>query len=363
MKILHLSHNGLPDLRVERTARTGKKVGHTISFAGPFVKGTGLPGDSFENFYALPFNKFANAKIPFYWGALKRKLSKILDAYNPDIIHAHNVIAAKLASEFSIPFIYDDHEYASKQCKVNARIWKPNKMYIQWLWSRWEREVLHKTFATITVSRTIAKEHKKICEHVFVTSNFPSFTETEKLRLDFRINELLSSVYVGNDFSRAPELRGTHRDVEGFLQIFHHDNVGTLTVIGDSKLTSLRNINSLGFLPHSLMMEELTKHHIGLLPRKKHWYHQYSNPNKPYEYAHAGLFVLTSSDFVNVKNNLGRYCITFSDPYELKELLLHYVNNLDEIYELRPKIREFAVKNLTWDEKCEPEIIRAYSKL
>jgi glycosyltransferase involved in cell wall biosynthesis len=350
-------------MRVERTARTGKKAGHTVSFVGPFVNNAGFPIELFEKFYILPFNKYANAKIPPYWGALKRKFAKILDECNPNLIHAHNIIAAKLASEFSIPFIYDDHEYASKQCKVNARIWKPNKMYIHWLWSRWEKEVLRKTLATITVSMTIAEEHKKYCDRVVVTPNFPSSTETEKIRQNFRNNDHLSSVYVGNDFSRSSELRGTHRDVEGFLQLFHHKNIGTLTVIGDVNLPSLRNVYSLGFLPHSVMMEELMKHHIGLLPRKKHWYHQYSNPNKPYEYAHAGLLVLTSSDFVNVKDNLGRYCRTFSDPYELKELLLHYAKNLNTIYELKPKIREFAAKNLTWENRCEPRILGIYSKL
>ena len=109
-------------------------------------------------------------------------------------------------------------------------------------------------------------------------------------------------------------------------------------------------------------MKELTKHHIGLHPRKKHWYHQYSNPNKTYEYAHAGLIVLTISDLVNVKNHLGRYCVMYEDSDELKEVLQYYSNNLDEIYELRPKIREFAVKNLTWEKHSEPKIIHAYSK-
>ena len=363
MRILHLSHNGLPDMRVERAARTGKKAGHTISFAGPFVKSTGFPAESFERFYTLPFSKFANARIPSYWGALKRKLSQILDKYDPDMVHAHNIVAAKLASEFSIPFVYDDHEYASKQCKIKARIWKPNKMYIKWLWSRWEKEVLRKASATLTVSKTIAEEHKRLCDYVFVAPNFPSRAETESLKLNLKNNERLSSVYVGRDFSRSAKDIGPHRDVEGFLQIFCCDDVGTLTVIGDADLPSSRNVNSLGFLTHELMMEELTKHHIGLLPWKKHWYHAYGSPLKVYEYAHAGLLVVSVSDFVNVKRHLKKFCVTFNDRRELKELLLYYADNLDEVRKLRFKIRKFALENLTWEKKCEPEILNAYSKI
>ena len=64
MKILHLSHNsGLPATRVEKAAQTGKREGHSIFFVGPFIKGLGLPVNSFDKFYKLPFNKFANAKI------------------------------------------------------------------------------------------------------------------------------------------------------------------------------------------------------------------------------------------------------------------------------------------------------------
>jgi hypothetical protein len=363
MKILHLSHNGLPDIRVERAARTGRKAGHTVSFAGPFLKRTHLPNESFEKVYTIPFNKFVNARVPLYWGGLKRKIVQILRKTRFDLVHAHNLVAAKLASEISVPFIYDDHEYWSKKCKLKARMSRPNKMYIKLLYSKWEKDVLHKTPATITVSRTIANEHKRLCSHVFVAPNFPSRVETEPLELDLGSKERLSSVYVGRNFSRFPKDMGPHRNVEGCLQIFSSDDVGTLTVIGDPDLTSSRNVNSLGFLRHHILMEELTKHHIGLVPWKKHWKHKYSNTNKAYEYAHAGLIVLAVSDLINVKYHLKKYCNVFDDLYELKEMLTYYADNLDELRRLRFKVRKFALKNLIWERKCGPQILRAYSKI
>jgi len=108
-------------------------------------------------------------------------------------------------------------------------------------------------------------------------------------------------------------------------------------------------------------MKELTKHHIGLLPWRKHWLHKYKDPNKPYEYAHAGLLTLSISDIPSVLNNLKNFVKTFEDYKELSDILTYYSNNLKEILEVKPKIRDYALKNLIW-EKNEAKILEAYSK-
>lgn len=365
MRILHLYSGGLPDIRVERTAYTAKKEGYNTCFAGSFVRGLCFPAKVFDQYYELPFNSLANIKFPSYWISLRRKLSQILREYHPDLIHAHNIIAANLISDFRVPFVYDDYEYWSKHCEARAHIkyWRPVKIFKKWLYSKWEKKVLRKASAVIVTCKTVAKEYRKSHSAVYVTPNFPSRIETESLELDFNKRKHLSSVYIGRDCSRSPGRRDPYRDVKGLLQIFHHNDVGTLTVFGDPDLPSSRNINSRGFLFHQKMMEELTQHHIGLIPWKKHWLHRYKQPNKPYEYAHAGLLVLTISDLNNVIESLGKYCVTFNDTYELEELLRYYADNLNEVNTLRTKIREFVLNNLTWEKKCEPEILRAYSKI
>lgn len=365
MKILHLSQNGLPDTRVERVAKTGKKAGNEIVFVGPFLKNLHRPYKSFDKVYEIPFNRYANAKILRYWSMLKTKFSEILAEYSPDLVHAHNIVAAKLVSEFQIPFIFDDHEYWSKQVILRSSMWKPQRSYIKWLWTRWENEVLHKASAVITVSTTIAEEHKKKCKHVYTVPNFPSFIETKSLKPGSNINDKLSATYVGlADFSsNKRHVTAPHRNTQGVLDIFSRDNVGTLTVIGDPHLLPSKNIDSLGVLNHQKTMHELTKHHIGLVPWKKHWYHKYCNPNKPYEYAHAGLLVILVSDLPCVIQRLKEYCITFNAFDELEEVLHYYSENLDEITELKHDIRKFALKNLIWEKECEPNILQAYSKI
>ena len=361
MRILHLWQGGFPNERIERFVRTEKKEGFESYFAGRIKEGAPFSNTSIEKTFPLPFNRYSNARIPFYWNELKNKLSKILEDIRPDIINAHDIVAGRLAIEFSIPFVYDDREYWSKRCEAVTKNWEPNKLFIKWLWTSWEKEILKNASATVTVSKTIADEHKGICEHTYVVQNLPCRIETENLKLIYDGSGPLSSIYIGSDFSETPNR--PHRNVTSCLKLFNEDNIGTLTVIGDEKLNSSKNVESLGFLPHKAMMEELTKHHIGLIPWKSHWYHVYCNPNKPYEYTHAGLLVIASSGLVNIKQNLNEHCILFEDQKELKEILQHYANNLDEIIKIRPIIREFAVENLSWEKVCEPNVLEAYSKI
>ena len=360
MRILHLWHGGFPNERIERFVRTEKKVGFESYFACKIKEGTSFPNTLKEKTFPLPFNRYSNAGIPFYWNELKNKLSRILKDVRPDVINAHNIVAGRLALEFSIPFVYDDREYWSKRCEAVTKGWEPNKLFIKWLWARWEKKILKNASATVTVSKTIADEHKEICEHTYVVQNLPCRYETENLKLIDNGNGSLSSIYIGTDFSETPNR--PHRNVTSCLKLFNENNIGTLSVLGDEKLNSSKNVVSLGFLPHQAMMEELTNHHVGLIPWKNHWYHVYCNPNKPYEYAHAGLLVIASSGLVNIKQNLNEYSILFDDQKDLKEILQYYASNLDEINEIRPRIREFAVENLLWEKVCEPKILEAYSK-
>ncbi len=361
MKILYISSDCLPDRRVEKVAQTAKAEGHYTCFGGPSQEGVLTPSAPFDRFYRMPFNKFANVKVPSYWSALKRKLSRIIMEYNPDLIHAHNVIAARLAGEFSLPFIYDDHEYWSKNSEARKKIWKPRRIYKNWLWARWEKWVIERASAVMVTCETVAEEHKLINDEVYVVPNLPLRSITASLKPNFKENKYLSSVYLGRDCS-TPTLI-PYRNVEGLIDLFSKNNVGKLVVIGDSKLPSSRNVESLGFLPHRTMMERLTKYQIGLLPWKRHWLHKYNNPNKPYEYAHAGLFVLTTSDFPCVIKRLGKCAVTFDNLSKLKELLTYFSDNLDEVQELRRKTRKFALENLTWEKNCEPHIAHAYSKI
>src|SRR5690606_9966979 len=114
-----------------------------------------------------------------------------------------------------------------------------------------------------------------------------------------------------------------------------------------------------GFVERHRMYFEMASASIGILPWQNHWFHKYSNPNKAYEYAHAGLFVMCTSSFEVVANTLGENCATFDDYGSLASQLTNIKNDMDELYNKRLKVFEFARSKLIW-ENHEKNILAAY---
>ena len=114
-----------------------------------------------------------------------------------------------------------------------------------------------------------------------------------------------------------------------------------------------------GFLGRNEMYKVMSNHSIGLIPFKKHWSHEYINPNKAYEYAHAGLYVMCTNSFKDMKSVLKEHCVTFDDYDEIKENISYFKNDMDELYFKRLNLFEYARNNLIW-ELNEKQILEAY---
>ena len=120
MRILHLSHDGLPDWRVEKAATSAHNQGHELIFLGRTSKN--FKGNIFSKVFGINWTSKALMGLPFYWNSVKKRIRKVVLEVNPDIIHAHNIFSAKIASELKIPFIYDDHEFWSKHSMLLTEI-------------------------------------------------------------------------------------------------------------------------------------------------------------------------------------------------------------------------------------------------
>jgi hypothetical protein len=107
------------------------------------------------------------------------------------------------------------------------------------------------------------------------------------------------------------------------------------------------------------MYSEMAGASIGILPWQSHWFHKYSNPNKAYEYAHAGLFVMCTSSFEVVARTLRENCATFDDYDSLVSQMTAMKDDMDELYNKRLKVFEFARSKLVW-ENNEKNILAAY---
>jgi glycosyltransferase involved in cell wall biosynthesis len=376
MRILHLSDSSLPDWRIEKAALTSKKNGHQVFFGG--LLSSNYFNEIFDEMYVVPWVPNARYKFPFYWNMVKKQLDRAIKKIRPEIIHAHNIFSAKMVKDMGYDcMVYDNHEYWSVYVKRQLESYEQLKKiqtkdlspirrvirdisrdYIKKrafkMWSQWENEVVVDT-PTITVSQSIVNELKKIGGKIFLVPNFPLFKEIELIEIPQR-QESLSSVYAGVE-AKGP-IKPAHRNIDGFIDLFERNNIGKLFVIGWSD-NSTTNVRYSGFLARRLMYEEMHNHSVGIIPFKKHWSHIYISPNKAYEYAHAGLCVMSTPGFVPVFENLGGNCISFNNYNDLIDLLSYYSSNLEELYSLRLKTYNYARNHLLW-EKYEKNIIDSY---
>ena len=167
----------------------------------------------------------------------------------------------------------------------------------------------------------------------------------------------LSSVYAGIEGNGSMP----HRNIEGFVDMFSKLDIGSLTIMGGSgkDQKSTKTIKYAGLVPRTKLYKEMSNHSIGLVPFTKHWSHKYISPNKAYEYAHAGLIVMCTSSLVTIRKILGQNCVTFDNYDEMASKLEYFKNNMEDLYEKRLKIFEFAKNHLLW-ENYEKNIINAY---
>ena len=379
MKVLHLSDDGLPDWRVEKAALTGKKNGFEQFFGGRFS----INGHSnvFSRIYPIGWTAGAMVGVPYFYDRVKKQINRLVDQLRPDIVHAHNIGSARLSYDLELPVIFDDHEYFGMLSLVNAEnlklqgdSWRRsgisrliNDMKLGFIsrrsisnWTKWERELVS-SVPTITVSEQIAQDLKKFSpggtRHIYVVPNFPSEDETSKFDKP-EFHEKLSCVYAGGD-SKYKQV--TNRDISGLTNLFMTQDIGNLTIIGWEPEAS-RNFKATGFIPRDKMFSEMRQNSIGMIPWKKHWSHSFLNPNKAYEYAHAGLFVLLTSDLIPVIHTLEGNCLTFENYEDLALKLQYFKTNMEELYKKRVDIFSYARNYLTW-EKYEKNIIDAYKSV
>lgn len=380
MRILHLSDDGLPDWRVEKSAITAKKAGHELFFAGRLTNNT--KSTVFSEVHQVNWTARGMVGIPYYYHCVKKQILKLVKQIRPEIVHAHNIGSAKISLDLGLPAVFDDHEYFAMLSRVNAENLKiqnfqnsqsgfvkfKQNLKLSFIsrqsiskWTRWEQDLV-RSVPTITVSEQIAQELQKYSgektRKITVVPNFPLQEEQASFK-EPQLHSQLTSVYAGGD---SKHKKVTNRDISGLTNLFMDNDVGNLTIIGWDTPETAEKFKATGFLPRDKMFSEMIQHSIGLIPWKRHWSHPFLNPNKAYEYAHAGLFVMLTSDMKSVITTLGDNYMEFEDYDDLTSKLLYFKSNTNDLYEKRLRTFNFAKKNLIW-EKHESKILEAYKRI
>lgn len=315
MRVLHVSHVPLPDMRVEKTAITLKKNGFTNFFLGPK---SNQYLDAFEETRVAKFGRYLNLMFD---PSLQKHWTTQINKFRPDVVMAHDIISAKflLGSEHAV--VYNDHEYWSKSIATKAgRKFTPYyslqsapfRLRVPIL----ERKLLSR-YPSIVTHQTVADEHKRYGNWVGVAWNYPLLEMVDGLNLDGKREGL---VYSGCDF-KSKEFK-THRDMKGLKQQIQFD-----VICGVS---------------HREMMRKLTSYKIGLTPWHPHPVLPYKDQNRNYEYFHAGLQVILNKQLV-VRFSDCPYAKSFRTYSELKSII-------DNMPETDPhEIAAFARENYIWE--------------
>jgi hypothetical protein len=361
MKILHISHSGLPDPRIERLASMSNPNVESHFLGGGRSDSQLLP-DAFSSVTNVPwFSTASNAGLPYYFEKLKRGVAREVSRIAPDIIYAHNIISAKVASGLSQPFIYDDHEFWSRQVLIKRTSRRGMKQRLKnglrsfWLpklYRRWELEVLKKASAVVTVSKAIADEHQTIAGDCHVIPNFPLKRE---LKSDFQPK-------AHTQYPRAICLAA---DFEGFLEHRHPGNnreiieeEGGIHVdwVGRPPPEEWNWFSHREWIEPSSLIEVLTNdYQFGLIPWRDYWYHQYSMPNKAASYSHAGLIFILNRDFTSIIHLLPEFGYhAYSSPEELRQIVRD-LRDIDaqELLQQRLRLKKWAARNLFLDKYSE----------
>jgi len=271
MRILHVSHGKLPDSRIEKVATYFKEKGHEAGFVG--LKDSGTFRGPFES--VDRFSMSMNAWHLVFNDRVKGRLRKYMRDCKPDIIHAHDAQVAIILFDTKVPFVFDDHEYLSRQLALEPARLKNNP--VSNLARKSIRFVLReyvKSFETLTIRKqpTIVTNYRvqdayisEGARWVGVVENFPAMWQLE--HIDYDRYDRNGVVYAGWDF--LPDRpQSPHRDMSGL-----HNFVRFEVVCG---------------LSHQDMMQELTKYRFGIIGWKPHPVLDFKNQNKGYEYMHAG---------------------------------------------------------------------------
>lgn len=111
LRILHISHGGLPDPRIEKTALTMRKEGATTIFLG----GRPSKGQSENAFDEVHYRRLPSSIRYVFDPTFSRRWRNKISELEPDVVHAHNVTTATYLLEMELPAIYDNHEYWSQR--------------------------------------------------------------------------------------------------------------------------------------------------------------------------------------------------------------------------------------------------------
>ena len=355
MKILHLSDVGLPDTRVERAALHALQKGWEVIFAG------GRPVEYqlfnvFKKIHYRPWQPSEKTGFPRTLQNLRRWVKRLIREEEPDLIHAHDLFAGKVAHDVGHPFVYDDHEiWASRISYQGSQALKRDRTLPRrlatWValktWRKWEPEIIRSS-PVITVSQEIAALYSRIQPQSFIVPNLPTQQEVEMIPPNQNNDDVFRIAMVSRD--KWPLSERPDREA---LQLWLDNRFGATLVFIGPKAIETDEVENHGFVSHEEMLRIFSTCDAALLGQ---WTDLpvYSFQNRFPLFLHAGLKAIVPIKDVTEVNFCREHNVgwSWSSAEELKSIIQRLVRNyfadVTHWNTEKSKVREVAKHYLLW---------------
>jgi len=363
-KVLMFTHLPIPDIRVDKEAITLTENGHEVYIICS-RQGKGDLPKVYKKVYFVPLRRVQKAFIPFSLRKVKRKYKKISDEVQPDIYHAHDLVAANIAFRIkpkNVKFVYDDHEIWDLIKKLEWRerkgfFKKPIRFY-QYLAARYlSKKVMRKADLIIVVQEHWIDYYNKKGINRNKIISIENYTSKEIIDTALKREDLVDS-FILNDprkkivhsskISKASE--DYLRNINNFVEAISDLEDWVMIIIGpEDESYSKQGVK---FLPPMQIIQYLAcvaRCDVALNPLALNERLQYCSPNRLYENAALGIRIISTKAkvFYEKFNDL----LIWADENTSKNEIKNILENINE-YPSGQEIKEYA-KRFNWEDSVK----------
>jgi glycosyltransferase involved in cell wall biosynthesis len=304
-------------------------------------------------------------KFGFYFQFWKKFLESIIEEEKVDAIHVHDLPLARIGSDFQkkypLKFTLDLHENWPAFLKVSkhtntflGKMLSSNKQ-----WEKYELEQCKKADNIIVV---VDEAKERIInlgigsDKITVVSNYPETSDFDDLPSHSTDEGKIILYYAGG----LTEHRGIQYIIQAMPEVVKkHSNI-ELRIYGTGtyklnleqitqELQMEEHVIFFGQVTYKVVLKELVKSDITLIPHVKNEHTDSTIPHKLFQYIYAGKPVLASNckpiERI-VKDVDAGYIYTWNDIKMIEQKIIQLIDNLSTFDPAR--LREAIKKNYLW---------------
>jgi len=370
--VMILTNPYRPDPRVQKEAKSLANNGYTVTIVcwdrqGEYPKIENIDGINIQRIYIRSEYKLGNRQIiylPQFW----LRVIKLLDEFEPDIIHCHDLDTAPIGIYFKnqkkVPWIFDAHECYPEQMKhqVGVIIYKILKIL--------EKIAIRSARFTITINELLAHRFQNKSDKVVIVENYFPVTD---LSLPLRVTR--EEIAISNNKLLVMYIGGltSGRALIPLIESTNITDIHQVIIAGDGSeadnikhaVSKYPNSKYIGWIPFDLVPDYFALADViyyGLYANNKN--NKFSSPNTLFLAMNAGKPILTTNIGEIAQIVMRQKCgliINSATKYTIAEAL-QLLDSEEVRKELANNGRNSVKAQYNWG-KSEEKLLAAYKEI